>query len=78
MTRYLRFDMASARKSKNINKSFTVQKKAIRVIKNSNYDSHINQLQILPFPGILKFRKLQLMHSVYNNYRKRPYFRHRL
>ncbi len=56
----------------NINKIFTIQKKAIRVITNSNYNAHTNplfyQLQILPFPSILKFHKLMFMHSVYNNY----------
>jgi hypothetical protein len=56
----------------NINKIFIIQKKAIRVLTNSAYNAHTNplfqQLRILPFPCIVKFRKLQLMHSVYNNY----------
>jgi hypothetical protein len=56
----------------NINKILTVQKKAIRTITNSAYNAHTNplfqQLRILPFPSIIKFRKLLFMHSVYNNY----------
>jgi hypothetical protein len=56
----------------NINKILTVQKKAIRVITNSPYNAHTNplfqQLRILPFPSLIKFRKLQFMHAVYNNY----------
>jgi hypothetical protein len=56
----------------NINKIFTIQKKAIRAITNSACNAHTNplfqQLRILPFPCIIKFRKLQFMHSVYNNY----------
>jgi hypothetical protein len=56
----------------NINKIFLIQKKAIRVITNSVYNAHTNplfqQLRILPFPNLIRFRKLQFMHSVYNNY----------
>ncbi len=56
----------------NINKILTVQKKAIRIITNSTYNAHTNplfqQLGILSFPSIIKFRKLLFMHSVYNNY----------
>jgi hypothetical protein len=56
----------------NINKIYTLQKKAIRAITNSVYNALTNllfqQLHILPFPSIIKFWKLQFMHSAYNNY----------
>jgi hypothetical protein len=65
-------NIVSITSQSNINKIHIVQKKAIRVITNSPYNAHTNplfkQLRILPFPSLIKFRKLQFMHAVYNNY----------
>jgi len=56
----------------NIDKIFIMQKKAIRVITNSDYRAHTDQLfkklQILPFAKIIEQAKLLFMHSVYYNY----------
>ena len=49
-----------------------LQKKAIRLITNSSYNSHtkplFEKLKILPFVDILHEQKMIFMHSVYNNY----------
>jgi hypothetical protein len=65
-------NIVSVTSQSNINKILIIQKKAIRVITNSPYNAHTNplfqQLRVLPFPSLIKSRKLQFMHSVYNNY----------
>ena len=49
-----------------------LQKKAIRLLTNSSYNSHtkplFEKLKILPFDDILYEQKMIFMHSVYNNY----------
>ena len=59
--------------SKSEMKRITIlQKKAIRLITNSSYNSHtkplFEKLKILPFDDILHEQKMIFMHSVYNNY----------
>jgi len=56
----------------NITKLFKLQKKAIRIISNSNYNAHTAPLflqhKILPIHKIIKQAKLTFMHSVHYNY----------
>jgi hypothetical protein len=56
----------------NRKKLFKVQKKAIRIITNSRYNAHTNQLfldhKILPVEQLFKQGKMLFMHSVYYNY----------
>jgi hypothetical protein len=56
----------------NINRILKVQKKAIRIITNSNYNDHtaplFQSLCILPFDKIIEQAKLLFMHSVEFNY----------
>jgi len=56
----------------NKNKISKIQKKAIRVMTQSNYNAHTLPLfishKILPFEKILKQGKLNFMHSIYYNY----------
>lgn len=59
--------------SENILKSLlTQQKKAIRIITKSRFNEHteplFKKLQILPFPQLCDFFKLQFMHSFKNNF----------
>jgi len=52
-----------------LDKIFKLQKKAVRIITNSQYRAHtdpiFNSLKILPFPKLLEFSKLTLMHSIH-------------
>jgi hypothetical protein len=56
----------------NINKIFTIQKKAIRIIDNKPYNEHtapiFKRLKILPLDKLIKLSKLKFMHSVVFNY----------
>lgn len=56
----------------NRNRLFKVQKKAIRIMTNSNYNAHTSPLfvqhKILPLDLILKQGKLLFMHSIYYGY----------
>ena len=55
-----------------LKKITVLQKKAIRIISNSNYNAHtkpiFNDLKILPFDNILYEQKMLFMHGIYNNY----------
>ena len=55
-----------------LKKIAVLQKKAIRIISNSNYNAHtkpiFNDLKILPFENILYEQKMLFMHAIYNNY----------
>jgi hypothetical protein len=57
---------------KNLNRIKLLQKKAIRIITKSKHNAHTNTLfkkmKILPLESLLKFKKLQFMHSVHYNY----------
>jgi len=50
-------------------KIFKLQKKAVRIITNSQYRAHTDpifkSLKILPFPKLVEFSKLTLMHSIH-------------
>ncbi len=54
--------------STQINRVLTLQKKAIRIVSNANYNAHcaplFNNLDILPFDKILTFRKACFMHNL--------------
>jgi hypothetical protein len=56
----------------NINKIFLQQKKAIRIITNSEYNAHtaplFHSLNILPLAKIITSAKLTFMHTVYYGY----------
>jgi hypothetical protein len=56
----------------NITRILKLQKKAIRIITNSNYNAHTNTLffeqGILPFDKIITFNKLMFMHAIAYNY----------
>jgi hypothetical protein len=49
-----------------------IQKKAIRTITKKNYLAHTDpifaELKILPFPKLITFTQLKLMHSIVNKY----------
>jgi len=55
-----------------INEIFKMQKNAIRIITGSKYNAHteplFKKLEILPFPDLINFFKLQFMHRfIYNH-----------
>jgi hypothetical protein len=56
----------------NINKLHMAQKKAIRTITLSKYTAStiplFKELKILPFPALIKFSQLKLMHSIVYDY----------
>ena len=56
----------------NIEKIFTMQKKAIRSITNSNYHAHtepiFSSLKILPYHKIIYKAQLTFFHSIHNKY----------
>jgi hypothetical protein len=56
----------------NITKIFKLQKKAIRIISNADYNAHSNPLffqnGVLPIDQILTYSKLMFMHTVAFNY----------
>ena len=56
----------------NIEKFFTMQKKAIRSITNSNYHAHtepiFSSLKILPYHKIIYKAQLTFFHSIHNKY----------
>ena len=56
----------------NLNKIITLQKKAIRSITNSPYNSHTGplflQLKILPFEKLLYWSRAMFIHSIYFKY----------
>jgi hypothetical protein len=62
----------SCTSTKNINRIKILQKKAIRIITKSKHNAHTSllfkKLNILPFESLLKFKKLQFMHSIHYNY----------
>ena len=59
-----------------LRKITVLQKKAIRIISNSNYNAHtkpiFNDLKILPFNNILYEQKMLFMHGIYNKYAPPP------
>jgi hypothetical protein len=56
----------------NITRILRLQKKAIRIITNANYNAHTSTLffeqGILPFDKIITFSKLMFMHAIAYNY----------
>jgi hypothetical protein len=54
-----------------------IQKKAIRIMTNSNYNAHTSPLfclhHILPHEKLILFSQLTFMHSVYYNYSPRSF-----
>jgi Reverse transcriptase (RNA-dependent DNA polymerase) len=62
----------SCTSSKNVNKLFVMQKKAIRSICNSNFNQHTAplflDLKILPLKELILFSQSLLMHSIVHNY----------
>jgi hypothetical protein len=62
----------SSNSQHNFNQIKLIQKKAIRIITNSNYTAHtaplFAQLQILPYELIIKQAKLLFMHSIEYDY----------
>ncbi len=56
----------------NINKIFTIQKKAIQIIDNKPYNEHtapiFKRLKILPLDKLIKLSKRKFMHSVVFHY----------
>jgi hypothetical protein len=52
----------------NLNRILVLQKKAIRVVTNSNYNAHtsniFSNLKLLPFDKLIQFRQLIFMHSI--------------
>jgi hypothetical protein len=64
--------IASCATNQNINKITLLQKKAIRIITNSTYHEHtapiFKKLQILTYPKLIQYSKLNFMHSYIYNY----------
>ncbi len=64
--------IASITSQSNINKIIKMQKKALRVITQSEYNAHttplFNRLKILQYPDIIKLAQLNIMHAVHNKY----------
>jgi hypothetical protein len=62
----------SSSSQQNFNRIKLIQKKAIRVVTNSDYTAHtaplFAQLQILPYEHIISQAKLLFMHSIEFNY----------
>jgi hypothetical protein len=56
----------------NIQQIFKVQKKAIRIISRNPYGAHtdpiFSNLKILPFPKLIDYTQLKLMHSIVYNH----------
>jgi hypothetical protein len=56
----------------NLNRIMVLQKKAIRIVTNSNYNAHtaniFSSLNLLPFDKLVKFRQLIFMHSIKYKY----------
>ena len=65
-------NILSTNSQQNFNRIKLIQKKAIRIVTNSDYTAHtyplFAQLQILPYEHIIKQAKLLFMHSVVHNY----------
>ena len=64
--------MIGCASTSNINKITLLQKKAIRIISNSTYHEHtapiFKKLQILTYPKLIHYSKLNFMHSYTYNY----------
>jgi hypothetical protein len=56
----------------NINHIFKIQKKAVRIISKSRYLAHTDPIfseqKILPFPKLINYSQLKLMHSIVYGY----------
>ena len=62
----------SCTSNKNISKLEIMQKKAIRIITNSNYTAHttplFNSLNIMPLKNLITYTQSLLVHSIYHKY----------
>ena len=60
-----------------LKKTITLQKKAMRMITNSNYNEHtypiFKKLKILPYLSLFRLANLKFMHSIYYNYAPRTF-----
>jgi hypothetical protein len=56
----------------NMKKIYTIQKKAIRIVKNAPYNAHAAEffidLNILPFDKLVQYHKALFMHSIRYKY----------